>query len=570
MAVVDMRQGLSKRQAMDRRLAGLKANRVSHESHWSELEEQFPCGAKINDDQSPQSKSGETRQQHVYDASAQLAMHRCVAGIMSNTTSPARQWHRNTLDDQEALEDTDVQRYLDEVTAIQRRVLQKSNCYRILPHVYRELVVFGTGAAMVMPDYDNVVHLHPLVTGSYWLGQDSKGKVNACFREIWLTTSQMYERWGEACSKPVRDAYARGEWDGWWKVVHAIEERTKRNVNSPLAKDMPYSSCYYEAGSNSRENEGLLEEGGFKRFPVLAPRWRREGDDIYGRSPCMDALPFVRTLQLITLSEGRCIAKEAEPPLQVPTELKNEDIDTTPNGRTYYSQMTPSGGVRRLIEQPSDPSWMRASMGIVTQQIQQMLFLDLFQMLAMAGVDTKMTATEVAQRVEEKMLMLGPVMQNLHDELLVPLLELIYYALEEGGALPPPPEMLQGKEFQPEFLSVLYQAQKAVSVNAVERFLVMVGGLAQAKADPSVWDGVDTDWILRDSAQNLGVPAKAILPQSQVDELRQARAAAMAEQAQQEAAAASAATARDLASAPLGQGTALDAVAQFSGYTLPQ
>ena len=340
-------------------------------------------------------------------------------------------------------------------------------------------------------------------------------------------------------------------------------------MSSPLAVDMPWASYYYEPGSRQTEMD-LLEEGGYRHFPVLAPRWKREGDDIYGYSPASEALPFVRQLQLQTLSEGKAIAKEAEPPLQVPVELKNDDIDTTPNGRTYYSQTNPNGGVRRLIEQPTDPSWLRASMGDVRLQIQQMLFLDLFQMLAMAGVDTKMTATEVAQRVEEKMLMLGPVMQNLHDELLVPLLELIYYYLEEGGALPPPPEVLQGRDFTPEFLSVLYQAQKAVSVNAVERFLVMVGGLAQAKADPSVWDGVDTDWILRDAAQSLGVPAKAILPQSQVDELRQSRAAAMAEQAAQEAAAASASTAKDLASAPLGQGTALDAVAQFSGYTLPQ
>lgn len=560
----------TKREGFERRLAGLKANRVSHESHWVELEEQWPCGAKVNDDTSPQSKSGEIRQQHVYDASAQLAMHRCVAGIMSNTTSPARQWHRNTLDDQRALEDTEVQRYLDEVTTIQRRALQKSNAYRILPHIYRELVVFGTGAALALPDYENVIHLHPLVTGSYWIGQNAKGQVNACYREMWLTTAQMYERWGDRCSQPIRDAYKRKEWDGWWKVVHAIEERRTRNVNSPLAKDMPYASCYYEAGAHSRQDTDLLEEGGFKRFPVLAPRWRREGEDIYGRSPCMDALPFVRQLQLQTLSEGKAIAREAEPPLQVPTDLKNDDVDTTPNGITYYNQTTPHGGVRRLIEQPTDPSWLRASMADVRQQIQQMLFLDLFQMLAMAGVDTKMTATEVAQRVEEKMLMLGPVMQNLHDELLVPLLELIYYYLQEGGALPPPPEVLQGKEFQPEFLSVLYQAQKAVSVNAVERWLVMVGGIAQAKGDPAVWDGVDTDWILRESANNLGVPAKAVLPQAQVDELRQARAAAMAEQSQQAAMAQAATTTKDLAASPLGQGTALDAVAQFAGYTQPQ
>lgn len=553
----------TKREWLDRRLSALKLNRTRHESLWIELEEQFPSGARINSDVDPSSGRAGTRQEAVYDATGQLAVNRCVAGIMSNTTSPARQWHRNTLDDQEALEESDVQRYLDEVTAIQRRALQKSNTYRVLPHIYRELVVFGTGAALALPDFDNVIHLHPMVTGSYWLGQDSKGKVNACYREIWMTVAQMVERWPDTVSEQVKEAYGRGEWDGWRKVVHAIEPRSRRSMSSPLALDMPWASYYYEPGSRQDESD-LLEEGGYRHFPVLAPRWKREGEDIYGYSPASEALPFVRQLQLQTLSEGKAIAREAEPPVQVPTALKNDDVDTSPNGITYYDQTTPSGGVRRLIEQPSDPSWLRASMADVRVQIQQMLFLDLFQMLAMAGVDTKMTATEVAQRVEEKMLMLGPVMQNLHDELLVPLLELIYYYLQEGGALPPPPELLQGRDFTPEFLSVLYQAQKAVSVNAVERWLMLVGGMAQAKADPSIWDGVDTDWILRDSASNLGVPAKAVMSKDQVQALRDARAAAQAQQAELAMAQQQAATAKDLGQTPMGTGSALDALTGYS------
>lgn len=552
-----------RREWLDRRLSGLKANRVRHESLWQELEEQFPCGARINNDSDPSSAKGGDRQAAVYDATGQLALDRCVAGIMSNTTSPARQWHKNTLDDQEALEDSEVQRYLDEVTAIQRRALQQSNTYRVLPHIYRELVVFGTGAALALPDYDNVLHLYPLVTGTYWLGQDSKGKVNACYREVWMTVSQMVERWGDRCSRTVRDSYERGEWDGWRKVVHAIEPRSVRNTRSPLAADMPFASYYYEPGSRQDEHD-LLEEGGYRHFPVLAPRWKREGDDIYGISPASQALPFVRQLQLQTLSEGKCIAREADPPKQVPTELKNEDVDTSPGASNYYNQTSPHGGIRKLFEQPTDPSWMRASMADVRVQIQQMLFLDLFQMLAMAGVDTKMTATEVAQRVEEKMLMLGPVMQNLHDELLVPLLELVYYYLQEGGALPPPPERLQGTDFNPEFLSVLYQAQKAVSVNAVERWLVLIGGIAQAKADPSVWDGVDTDWILRDSAANLGVPAKAVVAKDQVQALRDARAAAQTQQAEMAMAQQQAATVKDLGATPIGTGSALDALTGYA------
>ncbi len=179
-----------------------------------------------------------------------------------------------------------------------------------------------------------------------------------------------------------------------------------------------------------------------------------------------------------------------------------------------------------------------------------------------------MTATEVAQRVEEKMLMLGPVMQNLHDELLVPLLDLIYYHLLDGGALPPPPLALQGRDFQPEFLSVLYQAQKAVSVNAYERWLLIVGGTAQASGDVGVWDGVDLDYIVRDAGLNLGVPAKAIRSTDEVQEMRDARAKAQAAQAQQAMLNQMSGTAKNFAQAaaasPLAAGSSMD---QLTGYT---
>ena len=555
-----------KRQRVQQRWESLKANRRPFESRWRELEEQFPSGSLIEDESDPSSKSMD-RNETVYDSSAQLAVVRCVAGIMSNATSPARQWHKNTLDDQEALEDIEVQRYLDEVTAIQRRALQKSNTYRVLPHIYREMVVFGTGAAIVLPDFNNVVHLHPLVTGTYWLGQDTKGRVNACYRQMWMTAAQMEERWPDNLPRDVQAQLKNNQRDSWHRVLHAIEPRTKRNVRSPLATDMPWSSTYVCQSSTDKE-AGILEEGGFKRFPVLAPRWIREGDDTYGQSPCSNALPFVRQLQLQTLAEGKVIAREAEPPMQVPTALKNAEVNSEPNGLTYYDQTIPSGGVRRLIEQPSDVTWLRQSMLDVRAQVQQALFLDLFQMLAMAGVDTKMTATEVAQRVEEKMLMLGPVMQNLHDELLVPLLDLIYYHLLDGGALPPPPLALQGRDFQPEFLSVLYQAQKAVSVNAYERWLMIVGGTAQASGDVGVWDGVDLDYIVRDAGLNLGVPAKAIRSTDEVQEMRDARAKAQAAQAQQAMLNQMSGTAKNFAQAaaasPLAAGSSMD---QLTGYT---
>jgi hypothetical protein len=55
----------------------------------------------------------------------------------------------------------------------------------------------------------------------------------------------------------------------------------------------------------------------------------------------------------------------------------------------------------------------------VRTRIRASFYADMFLMLQ-SDVDTRKTATEVAELHEEKMLMLGPVLERLHNELLNP------------------------------------------------------------------------------------------------------------------------------------------------------
>jgi hypothetical protein len=49
----------------------------------------------------------------------------------------------------------------------------------------------------------------------------------------------------------------------------------------------------------------------------------------------------------------------------------------------------------------------------------------------------KMTATEVAERHEEKLLMIGPVLERISNELLYPLVETTFTHMMEAGLVPP-------------------------------------------------------------------------------------------------------------------------------------
>jgi hypothetical protein len=195
-------------------------------------------------------------------------------------------------------------------------------------------------------------------------------------------------------------------------------------------------------------------------------------------------------------------------------------------------------------------------------------YADLFMMLANA-TDTRMTATEVAERHEEKLLMLGPVLERLHNELLDPLVDKTFQRMVEFNMLPPPPPELQGMELSVEFVSMLAQAQRAVGTNSVDRLVGNLGAVAQFK--PDVLDKFDADQWVDSYSDMLGVDPKLIIANENVAIIRQARDQAMAAKEQAALMQQQAVTAKDLASAQTGQSenALTDVMNMFSGYNSP-
>mgnify|MGYP003543628892 FL=1 len=179
-----------------------------------------------------------------------------------------------------------------------------------------------------------------------------------------------------------------------------------------------------------------------------------------------------------------------------------------------------------------------------------------------------MTATEVAERHEEKLLMLGPVLERLQNELLDPQIEITFDQMMLSGIVPPPPAELEGHDINVELVGILAQAQRAIGVNSVDRFVSHIGNLAALKQDQSVWDNYDSDKDIAIYGDMLGVSPELLAPDEKRDAIRDARAKQIAEQQKAAAANQAADTAQKMASAKTNEPNALtDATALFSGYT---
>jgi hypothetical protein len=539
----------------------LKQERESWMTHWQELGEYLlpRSGKFLNTNQN----DGRKRHNRIYDSTGTRALRVLAAGMMAGMTSPARPWFRLTTADPELDESSAVKTWLADVTRLMQMVFARSNTYRAFHGIYEELGAFGTGASVVVNDFDNVIHHHPLTVGEYALATDYKGRVNTLFREFKMTVGQMVAEFGkDNVSAAVRAMYDRNNVDALVTVLHAIEPRLERDQSKRDSLNMPFRSVYLDPADTSGK---MLRESGFREFRALAPRWACTGGDVYGNSPGMEALGDIKQLQHEQLRKAQAIDFQTNPPLQMPVSAKGNEINTLPGGVSYVDTSNPQGGIRSAFEVPLRLDFLLEDIRDVRERIKGSFYADLFLMLAGSDMG-RMTATEVAERHEEKLLMLGPVLERLHNEFLDPLIEMTFNSMVEAGILPPAPPEMQGMDLRVEFVSMLAQAQRAVVTNSVDRFVGNLGTVASFK--PDVLDKFDSDRWADMYADALGIDPELIVPGDQVALIRQQRAQAQAAARQQAEAAQAASTTRDLAQAGGGGPDGLtNVVDMFSGYT---
>jgi hypothetical protein len=507
---------------------------------------------------------GQKRNNNIYDSTASRAAGTLAAGMMAGMTSPARPWFRLATADEALMQYGSVKVWCSEVTKLMLRVFQNGNTYRTLHTMYEELGVFGTAACVLLEDFDDVIRFYPLTAGEYCIATDGKGNVNTLYREFQMTVAQLVDEFGiENVSLGVKNMHRNGTLDAWVTVVQGIEPRIDRDPSKKDAKNKAWKSCYFEI---TADNDSYLREGGYDFFPVLAPRWATQGGDIYGNSPGMMGLGDIKQLQHQQLRKAQAIDYQTKPPLILPTSMKSHNTNTLPGGIMYMDSPGGNPGIRSAFEANLNLQHLLGDMQEVRMRINATFFADMFLMLA-NSTNPQMTATEVAERHEEKLLMLGPVLERLNDELLNPMIEMTFRRMDQAGLLPPPPPELDGVPIDVEFVSMLAQAQRAVGTNSTDRFINAMGAVAQAK--PEVLDKLNVDAWADMYSESLGVDPTIINDETTVAAIRKQRADAQAAAQQAAMMQQTADTAKTLAQAPTdgGGSNALDdVIGMFSGY----
>ena len=517
----------TKRQLYDRRLGELTLERSSFIKHWQDLSDFIlPRQARFT---VTDRNRGDRKNSKIIDNTATLATRTLASGMMSGITSPARPWFQLRTPDPKLNEIMAVKEWLDLVRNRMTEVFLKSTLYTTLPITYADLGVFGTHAFAVLEDDEDVIRCYPFPIGSYALGTSHRGNVDTVYREFRMTVRQIVGQFGlEACSISTKNAWERGNREIWVDVVHAVEPNDLYDERKAASKYKRFKSCYYEKGA---EGDQMLREAGFDEFPIMAPRWALTGEDIYGHSPAMDALGDIRALQLEQKRKAQAIDKLVNPPMIAPSSLRNQRASLLAGDVTYVD--VAQGGQGFTPAYQINPRINELMLDIQENQgrIRRAFFEDLFLMIA-NDQRSNITAREIQERHEEKLLMLGPVLERLNDELLDPLIDRTFGIMMRMGLIPPPPKELEGLDLSVEYVSVMAQAMKMTGITGIERLMSFAGNMAQA--NPQVLDKIDFDQALDEYASMVGVPPSMVKDDAMVATIREGRAkqeAAMQQQA---------------------------------------
>ncbi len=534
----------------DQMLESMRQERISWWDHWRDLADLYmPRRYHWIVTPNP-ARRGSPINTSIMNNTPILAARTCASGILSGTASPARPWFRLTIPGMDIEENGPIKAWLNEVETRVMRVFAESNYYQAKATQILDLTVFGTAPMIIYEDYEDVIRCYNPCAGEYFVGLSNRLAPERLYREYTYTVGQCVEEFGmENCSEQVQGMAKSGGSSQNREVIvcHAIERNDPKQSDGLIPKSFPFREVYWERGS-SREN--VLRVRGFYEQPFSAPRWDVVSNDAYGRSPAMDALGDVRQLNQMIKRQAQGIDKMVNPPLKASVAMKNRPASSLPGALTFVDDMGPGNGLAPVYEVNPRLNELSAVIEGTKQDIRNTFFNDLFMMISQ--LDTVRTATEIDARREEKLVLLGPVLERLESEGAGKDIDRTIRIMERARLLPEAPEEIRGAYIEVSYVSMLAVAQRAASTTAIERVAAFAGNLAAV--DPTVMDNIDLDEALSDYADLLDAPAKMIRAAAQVAQMRQQRAQAQQQQSLLETTSAAVQGAKGLSETDVGGG----------------
>ena len=503
-----------------KRWEALKGQRSLWEFDWQDVVNLLVPGA---DDVIDWRAPGESRTEYIYDSRPLMAPQTLAANMQGAVTNPALQWFRLRFRLQALNELQHVNGWLQACDTTMLAAYNGSNFYQAAHTFYVHLGAFGTAAMYIQARrgvLGTQLQFRSLPVGSYCIAENAEGRVDTLFRECWFSPRQAYQQFGEGITVRAMTALSNAQqMDKPEKYLHAVYPREERRPDRLGNRDMPWVSCYLDA-----ETKAIVQESGFEEFPFVVSRWETLSQSPYGFGPGHMALPDIRVLNKLRELNLDQLILWAQPPLRVLREAMLGAVSLDPYGLNVMSQ----ADALTTLDLTGRPDLVQISAAELMQSINDLFYVNALQALPPPDA-SKMTAFEVAQRLELMQRLMGPAFTRLLHEMLDPLADRVFGLLLRARVLPfPPMEVLEAAAQQAGQLDIEYEgplarSQRGVDIQSLGQIIGMGAQIVQVRGNADVLDNIDWDKAYRDTAEISGGQRAWLLDMQDVLRMRQAR-----------------------------------------------
>lgn len=464
------------------------------------------------------------RDANLFNPAAQRALRKAAAGMTQAITPASDPWFRHAFLSRADREATGGNEYVDTVDARIRAVLSAGSFYQAIHAFNKELLAFGCALLSCESSPLTVARFACQTCGTYAVALDADRMLACVARRLKMTPRDLAERFGRDRLSDVTQKMLEDKPYAPVEVVHVVRRRENADASRRDGLNMPFASYWYE-----ESGEGLLHEGGFRSMPFFFTVWE-EARGIYGTGPGDEALADQKGIEAWELRKAVGIEKMIDPPLLAPGTLKRH-VRAAPGEVVSDSAATRNNALRPLYEVNFGPAvqYVQQEVQQISMRLEDVMMANIFANMSLETRPAGMTMTEYMDRRRRSAELMGPTVSSYEPRVLNPLIERVFALLDEAGMLPPPPDGLSGWAA----LSVSYQSPMAQMLEqsgavATAQFMEQVAPLA--RVNPEIFDKLDTDQMVDELAQRMGVPASIIRSDEQVAAIRQQRAEAQAAQ----------------------------------------
>lgn len=502
-----------------KRFDQMDGNRSQWRTHWDEVQEKVcPRKDTIFRDSFVR---GEKKHNRIYDTFGILSNDFLSSALHGLLTNPASIWFGLTTGDDKLDERDNVKAWLQDSTRIMINTMNASNFQTEIHEVYQDHGCFGTSVLRVVEDEIDDIRFAARPIYEFTIDENARGVIDTVFYEYEMTVRQIAEEFGvEVLS---HDLMKKLEADPQWreKVLHAVIPAT--DLVSFLN---PIGDKKFVSYKVLKATKQVLEKKGFFENPYIVSRWTKLSGEIYGRSPGMKALAELKMTDAMKKATIEAAQLAVAPPLQAPDDGVLLPIKTAPRSVNFFR----AGSKDRIepLNTGSDPRLGEEMIRLQHEIIGRHFFLD---KLNVREAD-RMTATEIIQRRDEQLRVLGPILGRQHNELLKPLVERVFNILDRRGKIPAPPEELVNRRVEVQYTSQIAKAQRAAEADQIIKAMQIIQPFIQL--NPEAMDNIDVDQVVRIAGKIYGLPHEMLRDEAETRDIRSDRAEAQRQQSELE------------------------------------